>query len=87
VTAARTGDLVELYVTDEGPGLSDRDRERAFDRFWQAAAHRDGDRGRFGLGLAMVRQLLLADGGSIEPRPAAGTDLDVVVRVRAGEPG
>jgi two-component system, OmpR family, sensor kinase len=87
VTAARTGDLVELYVTDEGPGLSDRDRERAFDRFWQAAAHRDGDRGRFGLGLAIVRQLLLADGGSIEPRPAASTGLDVVVRVRAGEPG
>jgi two-component system, OmpR family, sensor kinase len=83
VTAARTGDLVELYVTDEGPGLSDRDRERAFDRCWQAAAHR----GRFGLGLAIVRQLLLADGGSIEPRPAASTGLDVVVRVRAGEPG
>jgi signal transduction histidine kinase len=87
VTAARTGDLVELHVTDEGPGLSDRDRERAFDRFWQATAHRDGDHGGFGLGLAIVRQLLLADGGSIELRPAAGTGLDVVVRVRAGGPG
>jgi signal transduction histidine kinase len=87
VTAARTGDLVELHVTDEGPGLSDRDLERAFDRFWQATAHRDGDHGGFGLGLAIVRQLLLADGGSIELRPAAGTGLDVVVRVRAGRPG
>jgi signal transduction histidine kinase len=87
VTAARTGDLVELHVTDEGPGLSDRDRERAFDRFWQATAHRDGDHGGFGLGLAIVRQLLLADGGSIELRPAAGAGLDVVVRVRAGRPG
>jgi hypothetical protein len=33
-----------------------------------------------------VRQLLLADGGSIELRPTAGTGLDVVVRVRAGRP-
>jgi two-component system OmpR family sensor kinase len=86
VTAARSGDLVELHVTDEGPGLSDRDRERAFDRFWQATARHDGNHGGFGLGLAIVRQLLLADGGSIELRPAVGAELDVVVRVRASAP-
>jgi K+-sensing histidine kinase KdpD len=39
-----------------------------------------------GLGLAIVRQLLIADGGSIELRPASGAGLDVVVRVRATEP-
>jgi len=33
-----------------------------------------------------VRQLLIADGGSIELRPATGTGLDVVVRVRATAP-
>lgn len=86
VTATRSGDRVELHVTDEGPGLSDQDRERAFDRFWQAAPPHDGDHGGFGLGLAIVRQLLIADGGSIELRPAIGAGLDVVVRVRATAP-
>jgi two-component system, OmpR family, sensor kinase len=83
VTGARSGDLVQLHVTDEGPGLSAQDRERAFDRFWQGATGHDGHRGGFGLGLAIVRQLLIADGGSIELRPATGAGLDVVVRVRA----
>ena len=83
VTGARSGDLVQLHVTDEGPGLSAEERDRAFDRFWQGATGHDGHRGGFGLGLAIVRQLLIADGGSIELRPATGAGLDVVVRVRA----
>jgi signal transduction histidine kinase len=83
VTGGRTGDRVELHVIDQGPGLSAKDRERAFDRFWQGASGRDRRRGGFGLGLAIVRQLLLADGGSIELRPAAGGGLDVVVRLPA----
>jgi signal transduction histidine kinase len=85
VTGARSGDLVQLHVTDEGPGLSAAERDRAFDRFWQGATGHDGHRGGFGLGLAIVRQLLIADGGSIELRPAHGAGLDVVVRVRATE--
>ncbi len=83
VTRGRAGDRVELHVTDQGPGLSAKDRERAFDRFWQGPTGGDGRRGGFGLGLAIVRQLLLADGGSIDLRPAAGGGLDVVVRVQA----
>jgi len=86
VTGARAGERVELHVTDEGPGLSAQERDRAFDRFWQGATGHDGHRGGFGLGLAIVRQLLIADGGSIELRPATGTGLDVVVRVRATAP-
>ena len=35
---------VELHVTDEGPGLSVQERERAFDRFWQGES---GDRRRY----------------------------------------
>ena len=35
VTARRVGDQVELRVSDEGPGLSQEDKARAFDRFWR----------------------------------------------------
>ena len=83
LTGGRSGELVELHVVDQGPGLSPEDRERAFDRFWRRAKPPDGQGGGFGLGLAIVRQLLATDGGSIELRPAPGAGLDVVLRLRA----
>ena len=75
LVGVRSDELVELHVVDQGPGLSPQDRERAFDRFWQGATPGDGQGGGFGLGLAIVRQLLATDGGSIElrPRPARGS--------------
>jgi two-component system, OmpR family, sensor kinase len=83
LTGGRSGDLVELHVVDQGPGLSPEDRERAFDRFWRGATSRADHGGGFGLGLAIVRQLLATDGGSIELRPAPGAGLDVVLWLRA----
>ena len=68
---------VELRVRDEGPGLDEQGRGRAFDRFWRG---RGGDGS--GLGLAIVRSLVDADGGEVELVPAPGGGLDAVVRLR-----
>jgi signal transduction histidine kinase len=70
-----TGDPAALHVRDSGPGMSDDERARAFDRFWSKG------RGS-GLGLPIVRRLLAVDGGSVELHAAAGGGLDVVVRLR-----
>ena len=67
---------VEIHVIDEGSGLSREDRERAFDRFWRAGTG-DGS----GLGLAIVRQLVRADQGDVELRPAASGGIDAVVQL------
>lgn len=71
-----------VAVLDEGPGLGDEDRARAFDRFWRGNA---GGRGTFGehdptsdrgsgLGLAIVAQLVDASGGEVrlDARPGGG---------------
>ena len=74
---------VELHVVDEGPGLSDEERARAFDRFWRGRAARsaaDG-LGGSGLGLSIVRRLVAADGGEVELRPGAQGGTDAVVRL------
>jgi signal transduction histidine kinase len=77
--AARTGaPWVEIHVTDEGPGLSATQRERAFDRFWRAGSGEGGS----GLGLAIVRRLVAADDGEVELRDAPGGGIDAVVRLR-----
>jgi signal transduction histidine kinase len=71
---------VELHVIDEGPGLSETERDRAFDRFWRAHEGRDG----FGLGLAVVRRLTTADGGDVQLRAGTPGGLDAVVRLHRG---
>ncbi|MFG2370335.1 ATP-binding protein [Streptomyces sp. NPDC048504] len=75
------GDEVELTVTDEGPGMSDPDKSRAFDRFWrgQGLTGRSGS----GLGLAVVRQLVTDDGGTVALRDAPGGGLLVAITLRA----
>ena len=78
ISAHRADGWVELHVIDEGPGMNADERKRAFDRFWRA---RDGGDG-FGLGLAIVERLLVADGGEIELRESASGGLDAVMRLR-----
>ncbi len=78
VRANRAGDWVELHVVDHGPGLSEEERRRAFDRFWRGRAAGPGS----GLGLAIVRRLASADGGEAELLEAAGGGIDAVVRLR-----
>lgn len=82
---APAGGWIELHVLDEGPGLSAEDRRRAFDRFWRGGGARPAGQslGGSGLGLSIVRRLVMADGGEVElcPRPDGGTD--AVVRLVA----
>ncbi|MFJ5546409.1 ATP-binding protein [Streptomyces sp. NPDC093225] len=72
---------VRLSVLDEGPGMSDADKSRAFDRFWrgQGLTGRSGS----GLGLAVVKQLVTDDGGTVTLRDAPGSGLWVVITLRA----
>jgi signal transduction histidine kinase len=66
-----------VHVVDEGPGLTDEERERAFDRFWRAGPGEGS-----GLGLAIVRRLVEADGGRVELRRADTGGIDAVVSLR-----
>ncbi|TZF90449.1 sensor histidine kinase, partial [Cognatilysobacter lacus] len=52
-----------LAVDDEGPGVPDADRERIFDRFQRLEVHR-GSPG-IGLGLSLVRAIVLRHGGHV----------------------
>ncbi|MFC4500828.1 MULTISPECIES: sensor histidine kinase [Streptomyces] len=72
---------VVLSVADEGPGMSDAEKSRAFDRFWrgQGLTGRSGS----GLGLAVVKQLLTDDGGTVSLTDAPGGGLCVRITLRA----
>jgi signal transduction histidine kinase len=69
---------VEFGVSDQGPGITLEGRARAFDRFWTAGpAHGTG------LGLAVVRRLVEADGGTVSLQDAPGGGLEAIVRLPA----
>jgi signal transduction histidine kinase len=78
--SARLGDgLVELHVTDGGPGFPAEFVARAFDRFSRADEARS--RSGTGLGLAIVDLIARAHGGSAgaAARPEGGADVWIAV--------
>lgn len=57
--------IVRLTVDDDGPGISEADRERVFERFTRLQEGRGRDAGGAGLGLAMVRAIVDRHGGTV----------------------
>ena len=67
INATRDGELVEIEVVDEGPGIPPADLERIFDKFYRVHAQ-DRRRAGTGLGLAICRGFVEALGGWIIAR-------------------
>ena len=62
-----------ISVSDTGPGLSESDQERAFERFFRADPSRVRVSGEgSGLGLAIVDAVMKAHGGSVEVKSKLG---------------
>ena len=72
VSLSARGDAAILEVADTGPGIPPDEIDRVFDRFYRGRAVRVGGSG---IGLAVVRDLVLAHGGrvSVESEPARGS--------------
>ncbi|MBK4346987.1 sensor histidine kinase [Lacisediminihabitans changchengi] len=64
ITLTQTDDTLALSIADDGPGMPDPFIPRAFDRFSRADASRTGDGGA-GLGLALVKAIVDAAGGTV----------------------
>ena len=83
VSARAVGDQVWLIVEDAGPGVSAAALPHLFERFYRAP-RRQGSRseGGSGIGLAVVRGLAQAMGGSADARPSPLGGLAVIVRLQ-----
>jgi len=62
--------MIEISVSDEGPGVSVEDRERIFDAYVQIGESKRA--GGLGLGLAVCKRLVEAHGGAIEVTDRSG---------------
>ncbi|NEB04272.1 HAMP domain-containing histidine kinase [Streptomyces sp. SID13726] len=69
----RAADEILIEVADTGTGIAPADLPRVFDRFWRADRSRSRRTGGCGLGLAIVRQLTEAHGGTVSVTSTPGT--------------
>jgi signal transduction histidine kinase len=72
VTAALSGDRCEVTVTDTGQGIPPEHLPFVFERFYRADAARARERGGTGIGLAIVRSIVEAHGGTVRAESDAG---------------
>lgn len=87
LSANAVGDLLQLRVEDDGPGISRRDREHIFKRFYRGErGHASGQSGS-GLGLSICLSIVRAHRGCIwaDPRPGGGARFTVVLPVATQE--
>jgi signal transduction histidine kinase len=76
LSVRQEGQQAVVSVSDDGPGIPAADRERIWERFARLDDDRSRASGGSGLGLAMVRELTAAHGGTVsvtsrQPGPGA----------------
>lgn len=85
--AAQAGQLVELKVADTGKGISDKDKQHIFERFYQADNQVENPFGGSGIGLNLVYEFVKLHGGdiSVDDNPGGGTVFIIHLPVRKVE--
>lgn len=83
----RDGDDIVLAVRDTGSGIAPEDLPYVFERFWRADRSRSRATGGRGLGLAIVRQLVEAHGGTVTVDSELGAGTTFTVRLPATREG
>ncbi|AUH42350.1 sensor histidine kinase [Streptomyces sp. CMB-StM0423] len=78
---AQGGDLIEIAVTDQGIGISEKDRERVFERFYRVDPARSRATGGTGLGLAIVKHVAASHGGEVTVWSAEGQGSTFTLRL------
>nr|WP_241265875.1 HAMP domain-containing sensor histidine kinase [Streptomyces boncukensis] len=76
VTLTRARGTAGLTVADTGPGFEPAEAERLFERF-----HRGSGGGRYGLGLALLREVVTQHGGTVAATGRAGHGARFTIRL------
>lgn len=74
-------DELHIQVSDTGPGIPAADLPHIFDRLYRAEPSRSRRTGGSGIGLALVKQIVLAHGGTVSAKNAPGGGAVFTVRL------
>jgi two-component system osmolarity sensor histidine kinase EnvZ len=65
VRAGPRGDAIEITIDDDGPGISEDERDNVFKPFYRIEGSRNPETGGVGLGLTISRDVIRGHGGDI----------------------
>ncbi len=83
VSRRRSGEWVEVSVTDRGIGIAPEHQTRVFERFFRVDPARSRITGGTGLGLAIVKHVLANHGGEVRLWSSPGTGSTFTMRLPA----
>jgi len=86
VQVDRRDAAVQVAVSDDGPGLSERDQQRMFVPFQRLSPEPTGGEGSSGLGLYIVKQIVDQHDGTIEVESAPGAGSTFVLSLPIASP-
>ncbi len=81
VTVRLAGDYGECVIRDEGPGFTNEDKARMFSRYGRLSARPTGGEPSTGLGLSIVRKLVVGMGGVLTCESTPGNGAAFTVRL------
>lgn len=74
-------DGIEIVISDNGPGLTQEEADRAFDRFYRGDPSRSRAAGGSGLGLSITKSIVEAHGGHIAVTSEPGEGAVFTVKI------
>ncbi len=80
ITTKRTGDIITVSFTDDGPGITKEDRGHLFDPFFTTKEVGEGT----GLGLSICHGIVTEHGGRIYAESELGKGATFVVELPIG---
>jgi two-component system sensor histidine kinase/response regulator len=85
VAVRPAGRMVECLVRDEGPGFTEADKASMFQRYQRLSARPTGGEPSTGLGLSIVRKLVLAMNGELSCESEPGNGASFTIRLPGSE--
>ncbi len=78
------GGVLNIVVSDDGPGIPEGDLEKVFEPFYRVEGSRNRNTGGTGLGLSIARNIAQAHGGSVRLRNLPGRGLEATLVLPRG---
>jgi two-component system phosphate regulon sensor histidine kinase PhoR len=81
IQASKSEECYNISIKDTGVGISEKDQNRIFERFYRVDKARSREMGGTGLGLAIVKHIVAAHGGNInlESLPGEGSRFSIEI--------
>jgi signal transduction histidine kinase len=74
-------DVINVEIEDEGIGVSEKDAERLFEKFYRVQSEQSRNIGGTGLGLAICKEIIESHGGTISVRSEPGQGTTIIVEL------